>query len=153
MRAALAPSVIIAVLGISTYLVWSAAFAAPDGQLHLTFLNVGTADAILIQTPSGRTVLVNGGESPSTLADALGRRLSPFDRHLDWLVVASPQEQQVAALPPILDRFQVENVLWAGNMDASYSAEALTSWLTDKRHAGHAGLSRTQPSTWARAPG
>ena len=68
LRAALAPSVIIAALGISAYLVWSAAFAAPDGQLHLTFLDVGSADAILIQTPSGRTVLVNGGESPSALA-------------------------------------------------------------------------------------
>ncbi len=131
LRAALVPSVIIAVLGVSAYLVWAADFAAPDGKLHLTFLNVGTADAILIQTPSGQNVLVNGGESPSVLADALGRRLSPFDRHLDWLVVASPQEQQVAALPPILDQFQVKNVLWAGNMEASYSAEALTKWLID----------------------
>ncbi len=131
LQAALIPSLIIAALGISGYLVWSAAFAAPDGQLHLTFLNVGSADAILIETPSGRTVLVNGGESPSVLAAALGRRLSPFERHLDWLVVASPQEQQVAALPSILDRFQIENVLWAGSMDASYSAEAVTKWLTD----------------------
>ena len=90
LRTALAPSVIIAALGIAIYLVWSAVFTAPDGKLHLTFLNVGSADAILIQTPSGRSVLVNGGESPSTLAEALGRRLSPFDRHLDWLVVASP---------------------------------------------------------------
>jgi competence protein ComEC len=130
LRTALVPSVIIATLGISGYLVWSAAFAAPDGQLHLTFLDVGTADAILIKTPSGRSLLVNGGESPSMLTDALGRRLSPFDRHLDWLVVASPQEQQVAALPAILDRFQIENVLWAGSMDASYSAEAVTEWLT-----------------------
>lgn len=131
LRAILAPSVIIACLGVAVYLIWSAAFSAPDGQLHVTFINVGSADAILIKTPSGRTVLVNGGENPSVLADALGRRLSPFDRHLDWLVVASPQEQQVAALPPILDRFQVDNVLWAGNMDASYSAEAVTKWLTN----------------------
>jgi competence protein ComEC len=131
MRTVLIPSVIIAALGISGYLVWSASFAAPDGQLHLTFLNVGSADAILIKTPAGRSVLVNGGESPSVLASALGRRLSPFDRHLDWLVVASPQEQQVAALPSILDRFQVGNVLWAGSMDASYSAQAMTKWLTD----------------------
>jgi competence protein ComEC len=131
LRAALTPSIIITTLGVSAYLAWAAAFAAPDGQLRLTFLNVGSADAILIGTPSGRTVLVNGGESPSALADALGRRLSPFDRHLDWLVVASPQEQQVAALPSILDRFQVDNVLWAGNMDASYSAETVTKWLTN----------------------
>ena len=131
LRSALAPSVIIAALGITAFLVWSAIFAAPDGQLHLTFLNVGSADAILIQTPSGRAVLVNGGESPAVLSEALGRRFSPFDRHLDWLVVGSPQEQQVAALPSILERFPVENVLWAGNMDASYSAQAVTAWLAD----------------------
>jgi competence protein ComEC len=131
LRAALIPSVIIAALGISSYLVWSAVYAVPDGQLHVTFLDVGTADAILIQTPSGRTVLVNGGESPSTLANALGRRLSPFDHRLNWLVVASPQEGQVAALPSVLERFPVENVLWAGSMDASYSAGAVTKWLTD----------------------
>ena len=130
LRSALGPSVVIAALGISAYLTWAAAFSAPDGRLHLTFLDVGTADAILIQTPSGHTLLVNGGESPSRLADALGRRLSPFDRHLDWLLVASPQEQQVAALPRILDRFPAENVLWAGNTDASYSAEQVSRWLT-----------------------
>ena len=131
LRAALTPSFIVAALGIAGYLVWSAALAAPDGQLHLTFLNVGSADAVLIQTPSGRTVLVNGGKSPSVLADALGRRLSPFDNQLDWLVVASPQEQQLAALPPLLDRFQVDNVLWAGNLEASYSAQAVNRWLAD----------------------
>ena len=130
LRPALAPSVIVAILGVFAYLFWAAAFAAPDGRLHLTFLDVGTADAILIRTPSGHTILVNGGESPSKLANALGRRLSPFNRDLDWLMVASPQEQQMAALPRILDRFPVENVLWAGNMDASYSAEETGRWLT-----------------------
>ncbi len=131
LRPALTPSVIVTTLGISIYLVWSALFHAPDGRLHLTFLDVGSADAILIQTPSGRAILVDGGPSPSALAAALGRRLPSFDRHIDWLLVASPQEQQVAALPRILDRFPVENVLWAGNLEASYSAGELDRWLAD----------------------
>ena len=131
LRNALTPSVIVTALGISVYLIWSAAFFAPDGRLHLTFLDVGSADAILIQTPSGRSILVDGGPSPSKLASALGRRLPSFDRHIDWLVIASPQQQQVAALPRILDRFPTENVLWAGNLDASYSAGELERWLAD----------------------
>jgi competence protein ComEC len=131
LRPALTPSVIVTALGISVYLVWSAAFHVPDGRLHLTFLDVGSADAILIQTPSGRSILVDGGPSPSKLASALGRRLPSFDRRIDWLVIASPQEQQVAALPRILDRFPVENVLWAGNLDASWSAGELERWLAD----------------------
>jgi competence protein ComEC len=127
----LVPSVILTVLGIYTFLAWSAVFSLPDGHLHLTFLNVGSADAILIQTPAGRNLLVDGGQSPSALADALGRRLSPFDRRLDWLVIASPQEQQVAALPGDLPRYPADHVLWAGNPDASYSAEQINLWLTN----------------------
>jgi competence protein ComEC len=131
LRVVLVPSVILGVLGIYTFLAWSAVFTLPDGALHLTFLNVGSADAILIQTPGGRSLLVDGGQSPSTLADALGRRLSPFDRRLDWLVVASPQEQQVAALPRDLDLFPPDNVLWAGNPDASFSSGQVNQWLTE----------------------
>jgi competence protein ComEC len=131
LRPALTPSLIIAALGIPAFLVWSSAFHAPDGRLHLTFLDVGSADAILIQTPSGRSILVDGGPSPSMLAGVLGTRLPAFDRQIDWLVIASPLEQEVAALPRILDRFPVENVLWAGNINASYSAGELDRWLTD----------------------
>jgi len=130
LRAILIPSVILAVLGIYTFLAWSAVFTLPDGYLHLTFFDVGSADAILIQTPSGRNLLVDGGQSPSALADALGRRLSPFNRRLDWLVVASPQEQQVAALPGDLALYPADHVLWAGNSEASYSARQLNLWLT-----------------------
>jgi competence protein ComEC len=131
LRPALTPVVIIASLGISVYLVWAAAFTTPDGRLHLTFLDVGSADAVLVQTPHGRSVLVNGGNMPSDLANALGRRLSPFSRSLDWLVIASTQEQQVAALPRLLDRFPVSQALWAGNPDASFSAEDLDRWLIE----------------------
>jgi len=127
----LVSSVILAVLAIYTFLAWSAVFTLPDGRLHLTFFDVGSADAILIQTPTGRSLLVDGGQSPSTLANALGRRLSPFNHRLDWLLVASPQEQQVAALPRDLDLYPPDNVLWAGSPDASYSADQLNLWLTN----------------------
>ncbi|HVM72137.1 MAG TPA: ComEC/Rec2 family competence protein [Anaerolineales bacterium] len=130
-RAFLTPTVILGVLGVYTFLAWSAVFSLPDKNLHLTFFDVGSANAILIQTPTGRNLLVDGGASPSTLADALGRRLSPFQHQLDWLVVASPQEQELAALPGDMALFPAGNVLWAGNPDASYSAEQLNLWLAD----------------------
>ncbi len=142
LRPIFAPSVIIAALGIVVFLVWSAFFQAPDGRLQLTFFDVGSADAILIQTPSGRSILVDGGPSPSKLAGSLGPRLSAFDRSLDWLVVASTQDQQLAALPTILDRFPVGNVLWSGNLDASYSSEEsgpLAGW---QQNSGHQRLHR-----------
>ncbi len=69
------PGIALAGLGIAAVLVWRAAAHAPDGRLHLTVLDVGSGDALLVQTPSGRFLLVDGGPSPSRLSDALGRRL------------------------------------------------------------------------------
>lgn len=132
LRAALTPAVILSALALITFLTWRAAFAAPDGRLHLTFLDAGSADAVLIQTPTGRYVLVNGGLSPSRLSDALGRRLPPYTSRLDYLVIASTQEDQVGALPRTLERFPPQAVLWAGKVEASYSARQLDEWLADQ---------------------
>lgn len=118
-------------LTLLAMLIWRAALSLPDGRLHVTFLDAGSGDAILIQTPSGGTVLVNGGESLSQLSSQLGERLSIFDRELDWLIVASTQENQVAALPRLMDRYPPQNVLWSGNEQASFPSRALDEWLAD----------------------
>ncbi|MFN3742324.1 MAG: ComEC/Rec2 family competence protein, partial [Anaerolineales bacterium] len=107
-----------------------AVFALPDGRLHLTFLSVGSADAILMRLPRGGWILINGGPSANLLSQELGRRLLPWQRSLDWVVVASTQENQVAALPWVLERYPPRQVLWAGLPQASASSRALDAWLT-----------------------
>ena len=126
----LKPVPIIAALGILTIVTWRAALSAPDGLLHLTLLDVGTGDALLIQTPSGRYTLIDGGPSASLLSDGLGRRLPPFHRQLDWLVVASPAREQIDALPRTLERFPPDSVLWAGPDSPSRSADYLREAIT-----------------------
>lgn len=117
------------VLVLALLLVWRAAAAIPDQLLHLTFLDVGSADAVLIRTPIGKYVLINGGPSVTTLADELGRRLPAFNRKLDWLIVASTDEDDVAALPRVLERYPPEAVLWSGNTQASFSSGVLNEYL------------------------
>ncbi len=126
----LSPAMLLGALFILTLLTWRAVADAPDGKLHITFLDVGSADAVLIETPRGGHILINGGPSASLLSDGLGRRLPPFTRKLDWLVVASTGEQQVAALPRVLERYPPDHVLWAGNEAASFSARKLDEFLT-----------------------
>jgi competence protein ComEC len=77
-------------------------------------------------------VLINGGASASKLSDELGRRLPFFTRKLDWLIIASTQENQLAALPRVVERYPPENVLWSGNVQASFSAQALDKFFADK---------------------
>ncbi|MCC7119010.1 MAG: ComEC/Rec2 family competence protein [Anaerolineales bacterium] len=120
-----------ALLFICMLLAWRAVGTAGDGQLHLTFLDVGSANAILIQTPQGRHVLINGGASVSELSDELGRRLPFFSRKLDWLIVASTNENDLSALPRIVERYPPENVLWSGNSQASFSAQTLDQYFAE----------------------
>jgi competence protein ComEC len=125
------PGVVLIGLIVITILVWRVALAAPDGRLHMTLLDVGTGDAILIQSPSGRTILVDGGPSTRSLSDALGRRLPIGQRQLDWLVVAAVGESQIGGLPANLERFPPKNVLWAGPTQGSYPTRDLQDKLSE----------------------
>jgi competence protein ComEC len=128
----LSEATILAALLILTIFTWRLTADTPDGNLHITFLNAGSADAVLIQTPTGRNILIDGGPSTSSLSDALGRRLSPLDHNLDWLILASTNEDQVTSLPRVLPRYPPKNVLLGGNEQASFSAREVIQWLADE---------------------
>lgn len=130
-KAYVTPGVVAAGLGVMSVLVWRSVFLLPDGKLHITFFPVGASDAVLIQTPSGGYVLVNGGESASVLSQSLGERLPPTDRNIDWLVVASTQQNQLAALPRVIERYSPQNVLWSGRNEASYASRNLLQKLAE----------------------
>jgi competence protein ComEC len=129
----LGPVAILGALGVVTVFVWRVVFSAPDGKLHVTILDVSAGSAsgngILIYTPSGRKLLIDGGPSATRLSDAIGRRLSPVSRGLDWLVVAAPEDAHLLSLPEVLDRFHPANVLWAGPTHETYGARSLQAAL------------------------
>jgi competence protein ComEC len=120
---------LIAGLSLLVIVIWQHVFSLPDGRLHLTVLDVGNGDALLIQTPEGRSLLVDGGPAPNRLSSALGRRLPVGEREIDFLVVAASAEPQTGGLPRVLDRFRVNKVLWSGPEAGSYSARELQKRL------------------------
>ena len=91
--------------------IWAGALRAPDGKLHVTFLDVGQGDAILIRTPDGKSILVDGGPDPTLLPAALGRRFAPWVRVLDIVALTHPDEDHLAGLVPILRQYRVGLVL------------------------------------------
>jgi competence protein ComEC len=121
----LTPAIPLLLLSALTIMIWKSAFYAPDGLLHVTILDVGTGDAVLIQSPDGRYVLVNGSPSTLALSDALGRRLPPIIHSIDWLIVADIDNEDLAAISGNLERFTPSNLLWAGNNYGTRSASAL----------------------------
>jgi competence protein ComEC len=90
------------------------AASQPDGMLHVTALDVGQGDAILLETPGGHAVLVDGGPDPELTLRRLGANLPFFDRGIDLLVLTHPHQDHVAGLVDVLGRFGVGAVLHAG---------------------------------------
>jgi competence protein ComEC len=129
------PLILFAGVSVLAVLVWRSVLTGPDNLLHMTLLDVSSegrsGEAILIQTPAGRAILINGGPSPNRLSQALGRRLPFGERQLDYLVVAGAGDEQLGALPVVIERFPPANVLWSGPTSGSRSARDLRAFLAE----------------------
>ena len=88
--------------------------ARGPGELRVDFLNVGQGDAILLTTPHGRQVLVDGGPSGVRLARELGDVLPHWDRSLDLVLLTHPQEDHLGGLPATASRMNLDSVQTTG---------------------------------------
>ena len=92
-------------------LVWSGVASLPSPVLRVSFLDVGQGDAILIQTPSGQRLLIDGGPSPAQLLAALGRRLPFWDRRIDLVLCTHAHDDHLRGLLAVTDRYHVRTVI------------------------------------------
>jgi beta-lactamase superfamily II metal-dependent hydrolase len=73
---------------------------APDGKLHVYFLDVGHGDSTLIVSPEGRTVLVDTG--PASAVNHLVNRLPDLlASRLDLVVITHPAPDHYGALDAV----------------------------------------------------
>ncbi|MFQ5860670.1 MAG: DNA internalization-related competence protein ComEC/Rec2 [Dehalococcoidia bacterium] len=101
----------VVILALLAALLWTAALSGPDGRLHVLFLDVGQGDAVLIVTPRGGRVLIDGGPEPLAAVRALGRHLPLWERNLDLVVLTHPQVDHLEGLIEVLQRYRVGRVL------------------------------------------
>jgi competence protein ComEC len=120
------PKWLILPLLIVAILVWSMVLTAPDNNLHVSFLNVGQGDAILIQTPSGQDILIDGGPDAQQINLELSKKLSFWDRTIDLVVCTQPQADHVTGLIEVLQRYKVQQVL---ETDIAYDSSVYEEWL------------------------
>jgi competence protein ComEC len=97
--------------------------AQGPGELEVAFLDVGQGDAILVTTPGGKQVLVDGGPSGIEVARELGAMMPHWDRSLDVVVLTHPQEDHVGGLGAVLERFDVGRAYGTGVGNATLSSE------------------------------
>ena len=69
-------------LSFLSAILWFYVATRSDERLHVHFLDVGQGDSVLIVTPEGRQLLIDGGPGAIEAAQAVGDRLPFWDRDL-----------------------------------------------------------------------
>ena len=85
-------------------------FSVSDGNLRVWALDVGQGDAVFIETPGKRQVLIDGGPNAKVLSE-LSAVMPFYDKSIDLMVLTHPQEDHIFGLVEVLKRYQVANVL------------------------------------------
>ncbi len=106
-RSAQVLGIVILVLALVAGIVWWAlASASTAGKLTVTFLDVGQGDAILIESPSGVQVLIDGGKNRAVIRE-LSREMPLFDRSIDAVIATHPDADHIGGLVDVLARYKV----------------------------------------------
>ncbi len=132
---------------------------ATDRTLRITAIDVGQADALLVQTPNGHTFLVDGGGrlerggaagSPSTAEDVGTRTVVPFlirsgIHRLDEILLSHPHGDHVGGFAPVLRTLTVSGFADGGRR---YPGRAYRDALDVARERGVPMLEPRTGSIW-----
>ena len=99
---------------------WTVLAARGDGQLHVTFLDVGQGDSILVRFPQGSTLLVDAGglTSSSSSYDIGDRVVAPVlrregIRRLDYVALTHGDPDHIGGAASMIREFRPREV-WEG---------------------------------------
>jgi len=90
----------------------------PARGLEVDFLDVGQGEAILIKTPAGQNILIDGGPDKTVLR-RLAENLPWFDRQLDLVILTHPDDDHAAGLAAVAGRFKIKKFVYTALADES----------------------------------
>ena len=107
---------------------------SPARGLEVDFLDVGQGDAILIKTPAGQNILIDGGPDKTVLR-RLAENLPWFDRQLDLVILTHPDDDHAAGLAAAAGRFKIKKFVYTALADESPGYTALLDEIKKQKIA------------------
>lgn len=127
------PYILLIILIILTVSIWYFIFQYKNnGYLKVVFLDVGQGDAIYIEAPNGRQMLIDGGPDAKLLSSL--SKVMPFaDRSIDMIVATHPDSDHIGGFPLLLDNYKVTSILENGAKGDSKISTSLEEKILKKK--------------------
>ena len=95
--------------------IWIFVFSEAKNNdfLKLIFFDVGQGDAIFIEMPDKKQVLIDGGPDLSIL-EKIGRELPFYDRYIDLIILSHPEADHLNGLIEVVKRYNVGAIITTG---------------------------------------
>ncbi len=100
------------------------------GILKVEILDVGQGDSILIQSPKGKIVLIDGGtgRGNSVVDELIARNIS----EINLMIATHPHADHIGGLDEVLERLPVKNYLDNGQPHTTQSYQRVMKLVEDK---------------------
>jgi len=118
---------------ILTALVWTTVLTLPDNRLHVSILDIGQGDSILIQTPSNHNILIDGGPGAQQLKLELGKKLPFWNREIDLLIITQPHSDHITGLIDIINDYKIGGIVRTACISDSEVYRQLTGAIEAKQ--------------------
>jgi competence protein ComEC len=84
-----------------------------NGTMRWEVPYIGQGDAMLITTPSGKQIVIDGGPNQDLLT-VLGEKMPWFDRTIELVILSHPDSDHITALPEVLRRYNIQTIIMTG---------------------------------------
>ena len=81
--------------------------------LEINFYDIGQGDAILVETPNKKQILIDGGPD-LTILEKLGKELPFWDRYIDLVILTHPEYDHLGGLIGVVKRYKIGGILTTG---------------------------------------
>jgi competence protein ComEC len=123
---------VLIMVGAWIYLGTAAYGRGAEGELSVTFLDIGQGDAIFIESPTGVQMLIDGGPPDGGVLARLSERMGFFDRSLDIVLATHPDQDHIGGLPSVLDRYDVGEILMTENKGETLTFKGFFQKVADE---------------------
>ncbi len=104
-----------------------------DKTLHIIFCDVGQGDGILIRTPTGADIVVDGGPQNGKMVACLARYLPFWDHDIELMFATHPDADHIGGLVDVIQSYTVKSFDTSEATKDTNVFRKLNSLIAEKR--------------------